>query len=59
MQLVINISLVNDAFDDPSEVERVLRQVVLKLAHRGYAEETSFDLKDINGNLVGSCKVEQ
>lgn len=30
-----------------------------KLAHSGYADETSFLLKDINGNVVGYCKVEE
>ena len=59
MHLNINVSLENDAFDDPTEVERVLKQVVQKLAHRGYADETSFLLKDINGNVVGYCKVEE
>lgn len=59
MHLNINVSLENDAFDDPTEVERVLKQVVNKLSHRGYADETAFNLMDINGNVVGSCKVEE
>lgn len=57
MNIIISINVDNDSFDDPTEVERVLKQVVNKLAHRGYADETDFNLKDTNGNTVGDCKV--
>jgi hypothetical protein len=59
MNINISINVDNDSFNDPREVERVLKQVVNKLSHRGYADETTFDLMDINGNSVGFCKVDE
>jgi hypothetical protein len=57
MQIQITFSVDNAAFDDPFEVERVLRQVTKKLQTHGYADENEYTLRDSNGNTVGSCKV--
>jgi hypothetical protein len=59
MNINISINVDNDSFNDPTEVERVLKQVINTLSHRGYADKTRFNLFDINGNSVGFCKVDE
>lgn len=57
MKIEITISTDNAAFtDDPGELDRVLRTVASKV--EGLEPGDSASLRDINGNTVGSVRVE-
>lgn len=57
MQITIQFSVDNAAFDDPNEVELVLRTVTERIAHNGYDRNYTFPLRDSNGNTIGACVV--
>lgn len=60
MTLNITMDLDNMAFEDPSEVPRILRALANDLQHAGYAAIVNADtgtLTDVNGNTVGSWEV--
>ena len=60
MQLTININLDNDAFSDPGETNRILRNVGSIIEDfNGQPYPFELNLHDSNGNTVGTLKVEE
>lgn len=53
MKFTMTVDMSNAAFADPGELTRIIREV----ARRPEEGERYGDLKDINGNIVGTWKV--
>jgi len=64
-KLKLEIEVENDAFgaiggvERGAELKRILEVAAAKIEHFGLMFGESFDLRDINGNAVGSVKYEQ
>ena len=54
-EVKITINTDNEAFEYPCELPRILTEIAAKF-ESGISE---FDIKDINGNIVGKVEVEE
>ena len=54
MSVKIEFKTGNDAFRDPGEIGRLLRNIAAHIDN-GYQ---NFDIRDLNGGVVGTCMVE-
>lgn len=59
MYFSLFINLNNDAFkEDPTiEVKRILKELNDHLNHDSFNHSNDFNLKDLNGNPVGTCEI--
>jgi hypothetical protein len=58
MEVTIKISLDNAAFEDPSELSRILNKLADRIGNAvDQTEETEISLFDVNGNRVGEYGV--
>lgn len=53
-EFVMRVNMDNAAFEDNGELVRILREVADKVEH---LKEFPFNLRDINGNKVGTADV--
>jgi hypothetical protein len=56
MKAIIRINMDNAAFEDPGELSRILMYLAEDIEECG-TDEAEYNLQDINGNLVGTCKI--
>jgi len=61
MNLIIKINLDNDAFQGGRwlEVERILQSLIIRLRTNPTDPPIEFKLFDVNGNNVGTLKLEE
>jgi hypothetical protein len=59
MQFELTINLDNAAFEDSSELPRILAELAerLRLGHRNMEADWNYHLRDVNGNSVGHFQV--
>ena len=59
MQFELTINLDNAAFEDSSELPRILAELAerLRLGHRNMEADWNYHVRDINGNGVGHFQV--
>lgn len=58
-KITIEINTDNAAFEDPFEVVRILQDLATKADNHGSDYLADLKIRDINGNVVGVCAVEE